>query len=297
MWKQNCPMNLKKNKPSPNYRSTISNSYLQKIVEEISFPRVYGTPENDKARNLIINYFKDHFEDNLIKVEGKMKNVVVGDVNTAKIIVGAHYDSVPNTPGADDNASAVAVMLGIASQVKNPIEQKVCFVSFNCEEFGLKGAKEFASTIPKSNNIEQVHVLEMVGYKTDAPDSQINPLAGIPMLGIPTVGNFIGTVSNNSSLTKKINQAANESDILHIGLHLPWFASIAMVDKIAPQLLRSDHAPFWVYGYKAAMWTDTAEFRNKNYHQPTDTPDTLDYDFMASVGQIILNLINKSNKA
>ena len=261
---------------------------LRGIVEYISVPRVFESLENEKIREFIFNEFQRIFGETP-RILGDTKNIVIGDLATAKIVVGAHYDSVEGTPGADDNASAVATMLRIAAHV-HP-KDKACFVAWNGEECGLLGSKEFVSMIPKHNKIEQVHVLEMVGYCTSEPNSQKNPLAGA-FDGLPTVGNFIGVVSQDAGLIQNIATASNAVDIPIVGLSIGGF-SINHIEQWFPHLLRSDHYPFWANErpISAAMWTDTAEFRNKNYHQKTDTPETLNYEFMASVGDAIIETI------
>jgi len=74
-------------------------------------------------------------------------------------------------------------------------------------------------------------------------------------------------------------------------LALPPGLPLEAIQQISPHLLRSDHAPFWEKGIPAVMWTDTSEFRNPNYHQPTDTPETLDYEFMAEVGKLLAAVV------
>lgn len=266
---------------------------MRGIVEFLSFERVFNSLGNERARNLIIEEFSKIFGEHP-KVVGDTKNVVFGDPLTAKIVVGAHYDSVAGTPGADDNASALAVMFRIAANVHQG--DKVCFVAFNGEECGLLGSRELVKD-SDFDELEQVHILEMVGYRTHEPDSQGNPLGSL-VPDLPTVGDFIGAVANTQKLMESVKRHANSVDVPVVGLSIPigqeiWFGEI---EKIAPYLLRSDHAPFWQARHPAIMWTDTAEFRNPNYHQCTDTPDTLDYDFMAAVGDLIVEMIKGSRE-
>ena len=253
---------------------------MKKIVQYLSFPRPYGTNANLKAREFIVNEFVQLGYD--VQIQGKTGNIVAGDITKAKYLIGSHYDTVPGTPGADDNASAVAVMLEIASQIKR---EDVCFVSFNAEEIGLLGSTEFVDALPKDHKLIQVHVLEMVGYKTEAADSQRNPLPSF--YKIPTVGDFIGVISNNNSLLNEILKT--ESNVKIVGLAIPKFPSI--VETFAPHVTRSDHAPFWKKKIDAVMWTDTAEFRNFNYHGPDDVWQNLDFEFMSGIAQTIVNLI------
>jgi hypothetical protein len=138
--------------------------------------------------------------------------------------------------------------------------------------------------------LDQVHVLEMVGFRDRRPNSQKNPL---PMIQAPTVGDFLAVVSNKSGLVDQIIGAAGSITVQVIGLAIPDGLPLAAIQQISPHLLRSDHAPFWEAGIPAVMWTDTSEFRNPHYHQPTDTPDTLDYEFMEEVGKLLVEVIER----
>jgi Zn-dependent M28 family amino/carboxypeptidase len=263
---------------------SYSTDDMRGFVEALSFPRPYGTPGNERARTLIANKFFDMFGKPPTLV-GDTKNIVMGDVKNAEILVGAHYDSVPGTPGADDNASAVAVMFYIAARI-HP-RDNVCFVAFNGEECGLIGARDFIANLPVDTAIKQVHVLEMVGYYDARPNTQRNPFGNL-IPNIPTTGDFIGVVTNSNQMAENIELRAGAIDVPVVGINLQYGEHI---ERMAPHLLRSDHTPFWERGIAAAMWTDTAEFRNPNYHQDSDKPDTLDYDFMADVGDVILEII------
>lgn len=125
----------------------------------------------------------------------------------------------------------------------------------------------------------------MVGYSTDEPGSQKTPL-NLP-IKIPDTGNFLGVLGNNKS-------KGLVDDILISGRsYLPDFPVIALklllgAERLLPDMNRSDHFAFWKHGIPATMWTDTADFRNPNYHRQTDTPDTLNYDFMANVSKLLI---------
>ncbi len=204
------------------------------------------------------------------------------------ILIGAHYDSVPGTPGADDNASAVAALLGCAKAVAEYAETlPVCFVSFNREEDNMIGSADFVDNYLLKNGIHlcQAHILEMVGYCSHSPESQRKPL-NLPVK-IPDRGNFLGLIGNKHSnaLIKSLLQQAKS--------YLPDFPVAGLqvffgLERFFYHLLRSDHTPFWRRGLSALMWTDTANFRNPNYHRVTDTPDTLDYTFLRRVTQLLI---------
>jgi hypothetical protein len=264
----------------------ITSDGLRGLVESLSVPRVYGTAENEVVRRLILDRFADSGFDRSRIQEDDDGNVIVGDPRRARVLVGAHYDAVPGTPGADDNASAVAVLLSAARAVGPHAE--VCFIAFNGEECDLAGSRAFVGRLGR-NCLEQVHVLEMVGFTSRVPGSQRNP---IPPMQIPTVGDFLGLVGTHHSgrMLDRVLDLAGSSSIPVQGLYLPP-VPLEVIRRLAPHVLRSDHAPFWEAGLPALMWTDTAEFRNPNYHRPTDTPETLDYEFMTGVARLLVHAV------
>jgi len=123
----------------------------------------------------------------------------------------------------------------------------------------------------------------MVGYTDYRPGSQTKP-AGLPVI-IPDTGDFLGLLGNqqsNHAVERLVRLASSYVPELPV-LGLKIFDG---VERTFRDLLRSDHVPFWEAGLPAVMWTDTSEFRNPHYHASTDTPDTLDYDFLASVTRL-----------
>lgn len=178
-------------------------------------------------------------------------------------------------------------MLAVAREVGR--RSDIIFVAFNSEECGLAGSREFVEGLNPSQ-LEAVFILEMVGYRDRRPDSQKNPLPF--MQGVPTTGDFLGVVANQDALLETILAGADACNVPFVGLAIPDLAaSITAVQSYSPHLLRSDHTPFWEKGIPAAMLTDTAEFRNPNYHQSSDTPETLDYEFMAEIAKAVLSMI------
>jgi Zn-dependent M28 family amino/carboxypeptidase len=275
----------------------ISETYLRELVEVIAFPRHYfAQPKNNhRAARWIAEKFKAFGYE--VSFQGEWSNVVALSNQALQkpcIVIGAHYDSVPTTPGADDNASGVAAMLVCAEVIaKFAPNLAVCFVAFNREEDGLVGSTDFVDNfLPQSNlQISHAHILEMLGYCSHAAGTQKKPF-DLP-LRIPGSGNFLGLLSNHNSnaLLDHVMQCGRNisADFPVIGLKT-YFG----IENRLPVLERSDHAAFWKAGIPAVMWTDTAEFRNPNYHQPTDTPDTLDYSFLRKVTQVLLaSLLNK----
>jgi aminopeptidase YwaD len=194
------------------------------------------------------------------------------------LILAAHFDTVEGSPGADDNASALAVMLHVAHQVRaKTLARPIRFIAFNLEEENLLGSQAYTSLLRK--NGESIHgaiVLECVGYASHQPNSQKTP-PGIPIT-VPTTGNFLAIIGNERShhLTSSVAQTM-KSYLPIVPLVVPGNG-----EKL-PDTRRSDHTSFWEQGFPAVMLTDTANFRNPHYHKPTDTLETLNLDFIASV--------------
>ncbi|MBI5135749.1 MAG: M20/M25/M40 family metallo-hydrolase [Nitrospirae bacterium] len=197
-------------------------------------------------------------------------------------LVGAHYDTVPTTPGADDNASGVAVLLEIARAFGASAPwDTVRFVCFTNEEMpyfstNSQGAMVHAKGCrARGERVRLMLSLEMLGFYSGAPDSQRYPL-GVGLCR-PRQGNFVAMVGSrrHGRVLRDLVagfQAASDFPVQHLATPV-WM----------PALVRSDHFAFWLNGYPAVMVTDTADFRNPHYHGPADTPDTLDYDAMARV--------------
>ncbi len=196
-------------------------------------------------------------------------------------LVGAHYDSVAGTPGADDNASAVAVMLELARRLADcPLPLR--FVAFTMEEppaFGTpwQGSRRFCREMRRRGERTMgAIVLEMVGFTA--------PVQPYPAVlrgrGYPATGGFIGVIGDRASqsFTERLVAGMKAAGTVPVeSLIVPlrgWLLPIARL---------SDHASFWDRGWPAVMVTDTAFLRNPNYHRPTDRPETLDYPFMAGV--------------
>jgi len=289
-------LQLAKKKASPRIGQLIekvSESYLRQVVEFISIPRHY-IAENQNNRE-IAGWIKDQFESFGYKVslQGECDNLVAlpqHPLNSRLTLIGAHYDSVPGSPGADDNASAVAVTLACAKFLSQYVANgSTLFVAFNREEDNMYGSKLFVEDLLKQDELQisEAHILEMVGYCSYEQDSQRLP-QGLPLKGpVVGVGDFLGIIGNRTSnrvVKKMLELARTYLDDFHVlGLQV----YLGMEERFY-HLRRSDHAPFWKAGIPALMWTDTAEFRNANYHKPSDTPDTLDYSFMRKVAQLLL---------
>jgi hypothetical protein len=269
----------------------VSPQRLRGFVETLAFPRHFFAESlaNRRARDLLIEITADFgYRPSL---QGTYDNVVMTSPGPGKgpyVVLGAHYDSVPGTPGADDNASAVAVCLECARLIARHRIGAVMIVFFNREEDNLAGSTEFVASLADAPvpPIGEAHIFEMVGFRSRAPGSQRMP-HGLPIPFAPDVGDFLGLLANSGS------NAIAEALMGLAARYVPHFPVLALktylgIEKAFADLNRSDHAPFWRAGIPAIMWTDTSEFRNPNYHLPSDRPDTLDYDFISDVTRLAL---------
>ncbi len=203
------------------------------------------------------------------------------------IVIGAHYDSVFGSPGANDNGSGAAAVLALAqrfaaretqrSPTRRTPNKTLRFVAFVNEEppyflSGEMGSQVYARRCKeRGDKISAMISLETIGYFSDAPQSQTYPSPGLGVF-YPNVGNFIGFVSNVKSralLRRVITLFRKHAKIPSEGASLPAFI---------PGVSWSDQWSFWQHGYPAIMVTDTAPFRYPYYHSSNDTPDKLDYD-------------------
>lgn len=224
----------------------------------------------------------------------KFANIVVkksSAVSDELVVIGAHYDSVQYSPGADDNASGVAVLLELARYfVNREVKVNIEFVAFTNEEppffaTAYMGSKVYADEKKKNNeNIKGMICLEMVGFFSEAKNSQSYP-AWLLKPFYPNKGNYIAFVSNFKSgeFKNKLAKAFKRNSELPVRtLSAPSF--VTGVDF-------SDHRSFWENGYRAVMLTDTAFYRNRNYHSVSDTIDTLDFGKMAIVSEVVCKAI------
>ena len=222
------------------------------------------------------------------EVEGRVYKNIYAEIKGRKspekiLVIGAHYDTVTGTPGADDNASGVAGLLEIARLLKDrSFEKTVRFVAFVLEEppffrSRFMGSYVYAKNLKeKGEDIEGMICFEMIGYFTDKPGSQFFPFSFFRWI-YPDRGNFITFVSDFQSkdFLSRVKRGFKK------GTDLP-VESISTF-SIIPGIDFSDHRSFWEFGYKAIMVTDTAFYRNPAYHTEGDVPETLDYVRMAKV--------------
>lgn len=195
------------------------------------------------------------------------------------ILIGAHYDAVPGTPGADDNATGVAALLELARTfAAQPASYPVRLVAFDMEEYGLLGSAEYAAQLRQQQQPLRLMIsLEMLGYCDSAPGSQRYPA---PLERFyPNRGDFIGLIGNLPTIPDLIHLSRN---IRKVGIPSEWLPAPNR-GLIVPQTRLSDHASFWDRGYRAMMVTDTAFLRNPHYHKASDRIETLDLGFLTGV--------------
>ncbi|MEP0856307.1 M28 family peptidase [Trichocoleus sp. DQ-U1] len=195
------------------------------------------------------------------------------------ILIGAHYDAAPGTPGADDNATGVAALLELARIfAAEPAKYPVRLVAFDMEEYGMLGSQQYASDLKQQGqSLRLMLSLEMLGYCNSAPGSQRYP-AGLERF-YPNRGDYIALIGNLPTIPDLIHLSRN---IRKVGVPSEWLP-VPNKGLIVSSTRLSDHSPFWDLGYKAMMVTDTAFMRNPHYHQPSDTIETLDLNFLTGV--------------
>lgn len=227
-------------------------------------------------------------------VRGKIhRNLILNlPSNSAKklppILIGAHYDAVPGTPGADDNATGVAGLLELARAfAAKPPKYPIRLVAFDMEEYGLLGSTAYAGYLKQQKQpLKLMLSLEMLGYCNASPHSQSYP-AGLKYF-YPDRGNFIALIGNLSTIPDLIHLSGT---IRQQGTPCEWLP-VPNGGKLVPQTRLSDHSPFWDRGYRALMVTDTAFLRNPHYHQPSDTLTTIDLDFLTGVCHGLIRAIH-----
>ncbi len=198
--------------------------------------------------------------------------------------IGAHYDTVVWSPGADDNGSGVTGVLQVASALRgHRPERTIRFCFFAAEEVGLRGSSAHVARIleREEERVDGLLDLEMIGFYSEEPDSQGAPIR-IPLIAsLPYTGDFI-LVAGNFSSGDLGNIYEGCIDRYVPGLK---YYSANRIAGFFGDAARSDHSPYWEADLRGIMITDTAEFRNQNYHEATDTIETVNFVFLSRVAQ------------
>ncbi len=202
-----------------------------------------------------------------------------GTQSLPPILIGAHFDGVPGSPGADDNASGVAVLLELARFFyRHPARYPIHLIGFDLEEYGCLGSQAYVQDLKsRQAKITTMMSLEMLGYIDPRPNTQSYP-AGLKYF-YPNTGNFIALLGNFRSIPTMLRMSRH---FKQQGAPCEWLP-IPMRGRWLPDTRRSDHSPFWDAGYSALMVTDTANMRNPHYHRASDKIETLNLDFLSAV--------------
>lgn len=270
-------------------------THLHRLAEEIGernldHPESYKKAEANLTQVMRSYGYKVHRQ--VYRVgRGEVANLVaIRPGNTGKtLVVGAHYDTAHGTPGADDNASGCAALLELARLLKKtkkgPTLRLVFFANEEPEYFQTEGMGSLVYARKCAKNKDQLAgmlSLECIGYYSDQPQSQKFPVG---ITGYPDTGNFLGFVSDLSSkplMERCLGLFKKGSKMPAEGLAAPSFLK---------GIGWSDHWSFWQCGYQAVMVTDTAPFRNPNYHAHTDRLKTVDLKRLAQVVQGLEQLL------
>ncbi|HIF72410.1 MAG TPA: M20/M25/M40 family metallo-hydrolase [Dehalococcoidia bacterium] len=232
---------------------------------------------------------------------------IIGELNAAsnnspQTLIGAHYDTVPGSPGADDNASGVSAMLECARVlVATGFKHRISFIAFDAEEIqtpadGLHGSTAFVQNLKPGDRPSAAIIFESIGFSSSTIKQRL-----------PRSFRFLFRRAYNA--LKRQSFKANsllilsKSEGIKVSRHLEQIASKPEVNlptlplevpkwmPLVRNLRRSDHAPFWLAGIPAVMISDTAFFRNPYYHQPTDTPETVDASMIAQATRMVLEFV------
>jgi len=270
-----------------------------------------STINENKGREKSLEYISKSIPSTLVQERQNVdntqnifaRNVERKGIEKPLVILGGHWDAAIGrgglaVPGADDNASAVAVALEVARiyAAKNivPKKHEIEFAFWCLEESGFVGSKHHADYLAQlGHKVHGCAVLESVGYFSDAPNSQTYPMNRLvmqTMIGrkLPTVGNFYSVVGHqpHDAFTQEIQSAMEKMRTTEsIPLQLP--------EPLVSAIDLSDHRNFLEVGFPSVMINDTVFYRNKNYHEVTDTPDTLNYDRMAELVEVLVHWIEK----
>lgn len=291
--------------PKVENSANINPEKLRTHVEKLSSEFYPRNQANLINLNKSADYIKSEFEksggkvsEQNYRVEGReFKNIIVtfGEKTDERIVIGAHYDSCGETYGADDNASGVAGLIELANLLgKENLQMQIELVAYTLEEPPFFATTGMGSHVhAKSLKEENIKVrlmisMEMIGYFSDEPNSQEYPISFLKLL-YPTKGNFISIVGNftNTLTVRNVKSAMQSaSDLTVYSSNVPTFI---------PGVDFSDHRNYWIFGYDAIMITDTAFYRNKNYHTTEDTAEKLDYLRMAKVVEGVYKFIRTAN--
>ena len=308
IWVRPLPIQLTAWNPNNLYPTELKNRLMQQLTRHVI--KLSGiTPRPDGAHpsgmQIASSYIVTRLERMGYEVQSQTfyaqgkpyRNVIarVGPEGGLLTVVGAHYDVCDSSPGADDNASGVAVLLELAQALKeSPIESAVELVFYALEEppyfrTADMGSAHHAKALKAAGTkVRGMISLEMLGYYDDTQGSQSYPIPAMKDL-FPSAGNFLALVG----------RPADQKWLSHVGQAMSGMMGLPLETLAAPRQVRgvdfSDHQNYWDAGFPAMMITDTAHLRNPNYHQMSDTADTLNYGHMAEIVGGLLATLKAGN--
>ncbi len=234
---------------------------------------------------------------------------IIGELNHENrsgqsLLIGAHFDTVPGSPGADDNASGVAAMLECARVLADSgSERHVTFVAFDTEEMqppseGLHGSTAYVENLEADVYPSAAIIFESIGFSSISIKQRLpgsfrflfrRAYNALRRQNFAADSLLILSRGPGIAISRRLEESARgvDVDLPILPLEVPWWMPLVR------NLRRSDHAPFWQAGIPAVMISDTANFRNPHYHQPTDTADTLDVVLVAKATRTVLDVIER----
>lgn len=277
--------------------TTIIMSHLTAITKTLQFRNYKNIEQLNKTAdyiNTVFRQYSDSVRTQEYAVNGQIyKNVICsfGTENKKRIVIGAHYDVCGDQAGADDNASGIVGLLELGRLLEGQkLNHRVDLVAYTLEEppyFRTEYMGSYVHAKSLADNKTEVYgmiSLEMIGYFKDEKKSQSYPVGLLSL--------FYGSRGNYITLVKKIG--AGQFARIFCRQYKSAKAIRTKTFTAPPSLPGidfSDHLNYWKFGFSALMITDTSFFRNKNYHEPTDTMKTLDIKRMAQVIDGVLNSI------
>ena len=273
----------------PDEKRMISTENLKEHVARINFDRSpdVGYAGLEQAADYIEKEFLKiglDVKENRFEWQGKPYRNIVAE-KTGKtfpsrvLILGAHYDTVPGSPGADDNASAISVLLEVARAIQSvSLNYTVRFIAFSLEEYDFAGSAHYVGSLKQGEEeIVGVICLETVGFT--GPKQNYPPY--ISPKYYPNVGDFIAIIGNEKS--EQLFEKVYRTFKARVPQLPSEFLIVPKNGEAMEEVRLSDHSTFWDHGFQALMITDTAFLRNPNYHLSSDRMETLDFEFMRKV--------------
>jgi hypothetical protein len=287
-----CPGNAASTVKTTEISTELLKAHVQELAGQIGERNIFLDGTLDRAAGYIERVWKEQGYD-VVRHSYRVENVDSANLEVTRrgtgrpaeiILVGAHYDSVIGSPGANDNATGVAALLEISRHFLTlETKRSVRFVAFVNEEPPLFETPQMGSRVyakmarQRGDDIRAMISLETIGYYSDAPGSQHYP----PLFNFfyPDRGNFIAFVSNFRS------RGLLHRAVAAFRAHSDFPVECVATFEAIPGVNWSDHASFWREGYRAIMVTDTAPYRYPHYHSETDTPDRVNYPALTRVAE------------